>query len=288
MKKNSYILLVIAISILASCTTDSDIKVPEVEPEVVVSCFISPQDDTLKAFVRLTDPLFGSNQVNGNELVEGATIKIKNGVSEAIFTLNSEKERYELVASDFPINSGATYQLEVSVPGYDLCSASTTVPSNSPVFNFAELIQLDTLIDNEGSSPNGNFKFKWNDPLGQTNYYRLVISQKNRFQVEPGVFEEYYSSIWDELIDDTNKDGEEISKEPNVFVFLNNGSGNTDPFNFYCYLLNTDEAYFRYHYSVRNIQPGNPFAEPSIIYDNINNGLGAFGSSNGSLSIIEY
>jgi hypothetical protein len=287
MKKKSYFLLLIATSILASCTTDSDIKVPEVEPEVVVSCFISPQEDTLKAFVRLTDPLFGSSQVNGNSLIEGATVKIKNGTSEAIFTLNTEKERYELAASDFPINSGTTYQLEVSVPGYDLCSASTTVPSNSPVFNLAELIQIDTLSENQGSGINGNFKFKWNDPSGQTNYYRLVISQKITYQIDTGIFEEYYSNIWDELIDDANKDGDEISKEPNTYIYQSYDPDNPTALKFYCYLLNTDEAYFRYHYSVWNVQPGNPFAEPSIIYDNINNGLGAFGSSNGVLSIIE-
>jgi hypothetical protein len=287
MKKNSYFLLLIATSILASCTTDSDIKVPEVQPEVVVSCFISPQEDTLKAFVRLTDPLFGSNQVNGNSLIEGATVKIKNGISEAIFTLNTEKERYELPASDFAITGGNTYQLEVSVPGYDLCSASTTVPSNSPVFNLAELIQIDTLNENQGFGLNGNFKFTWSDPSGQTNYYRLVISQKNTYQIQPGVFEDFYSNIWDELVDDSNKDGDEISQEPNTYINQNYDPGNLNPFKFYCYLLNTDEAYFRYHYSVRNIQQGNPFAEPSIIYDNINNGLGAFGSSNGVLSIIE-
>ena len=44
------------------------------------------------------------------------------------------------------------------------------------------------------------------------------------------------------------------------------------------YLLRTDEAYFRYHGSLRRQDDidGNPFAEPAPLYGNVTGGLGVF------------
>jgi Domain of unknown function (DUF4249) len=47
----------------------------------------------------------------------------------------------------------------------------------------------------------------------------------------------------------------------------------------YVKFLHVDKNYYLYHESVqRNDNNGNPFAEPSLVFTNISNGYGCFGS----------
>lgn len=46
-------------------------------------------------------------------------------------------------------------------------------------------------------------------------------------------------------------------------------------------VYNTDEHYFKYHRSVQTRgDSDNPFVEPSLIYTNVEGGLGCFGAYN--------
>lgn len=43
---------------------------------------------------------------------------------------------------------------------------------------------------------------------------------------------------------------------------------------------NSDENYYKYHRSLETSGNDNPFTEPSLVYTNINNGLGCFAAYN--------
>jgi len=45
-------------------------------------------------------------------------------------------------------------------------------------------------------------------------------------------------------------------------------------------LLNVDVHYYKYHKSLSSNNEDNPFAEPTLIYTNINGGLGVFAAYN--------
>lgn len=57
----------------------------------------------------------------------------------------------------------------------------------------------------------------------------------------------------------------------------------------HAYLLHTDEHYFLYHRSVRNASysQDNPFAEPVLVYTNVEGGLGVFAAYNRTTQVVK-
>ncbi|MBD0254725.1 MAG: DUF4249 family protein, partial [Cytophagales bacterium] len=53
-----------------------------------------------------------------------------------------------------------------------------------------------------------------------------------------------------------------------------------DSVTLYAYLLHTDRAYFEYHRTLRANADSNPFAEPVLLYSNVEGGLGVFAAFN--------
>ena len=53
-------------------------------------------------------------------------------------------------------------------------------------------------------------------------------------------------------------------------------------------LLTTDYHYYQYHISINNYESGNPFAEPTRIYSNVENGYGVFAGYQKSVFIVGF
>jgi hypothetical protein len=69
--------------------------------------------------------------------------------------------------------------------------------------------------------------------------------------------------------------------EPNTSITLSpyyNDYNTIDSVRYY--IINCSEDYYKYHTSVKNYQGDDFFVEPSIIFDNIDNGLGNFSAYN--------
>jgi hypothetical protein len=74
---------------------------------------------------------------------------------------------------------------------------------------------------------------------------------------------------------------EYVQMEPNTSITLSsyyNEYSTLDSVRYY--IINCSEEYYKYHTSVKSYQGDDFFVEPSIIFDNIENGLGNFSAYN--------
>jgi hypothetical protein len=118
-----------------------------------------------------------------------------------------------------------------------------------------------------------SLKISWNDLIGEQNYYRLIANRllkdfdSNDTIVEPlNYFNEY------ELKDDKGKDGQVLTAN---FKYIESGAMNS-PIGFEIILMKVDVNYYNYYKTLNNYADGDPFAEPVILFSNIQNGLGVF------------
>jgi hypothetical protein len=300
------LLSLLALTACESLITDIDqSKLPQVESKLVVQCFISPQSARTNVVVTESVPLFGDPQMK-NSVVRNASVKISDGVLEVTIPFDTASQLYMIDKSKFAINAGKTYFLTVT-DGTRKVTSKCTVPTKAVVANSYE---IDT-------SYNGNMAYQdtvitlkmgWNDIPTDTNYYRVRASMDLEYSIPEGTTPENfkerrvrnrYNFNWDDTIgrsdfrNDINLDGAAFTSPigranlPNPITY---DFGNGNKFTIYpkskiisitMEVYNTDEHYFKYHRSLETRgSSDNPFVEPSLIYTNIEGGLGCFASYN--------
>jgi len=273
------ILLVVFIN-LYSCTSEAeDIEIPEVEPKLVVHCFISPDDDTIKVRIGQTRPFFNSTIIfdnwNQQDPITNASVEITspNGISKTL-TYSPTYNSYILPCLDFPIEVNKSYSLSVSAPEFKSISASCTVPAPNQNIIVNEVIaqQIDDF------STDYIIKAQITDIPDVVNYYRFQIYLKSSEPyINPDDQNIYYTQmgfqIGESLFSDKNLDGAVF---PFVAEAQSSSYNNSDNSEFKLVLLTTDEHYYKYHTSLNAQENPNPFVEPTILYSNIINGSGIF------------
>lgn len=268
-KKLQQILMIVLMMMGASCEMMIEVDVPEQDPKLVVFCFLTPEDEKIKVIVRTSSPIFSDEQLNSFESKTDATVTLTGPSQSVNIPYVADNLAYELDAATFPIIPGESYQIMVSAPGYKPVMATTTIPSQVPTFT------VNTVTESEQLNPNGytelvhKFDLRWQDAPSQENYYEVSVQ---RYESELQYFQ----------VTDDYHDGEILTLNPTV---LNSPDGGTqEPFR--VYLLQTTEAYYRYKKSLENLTFGDPFSEPSLLYNNIENGLGCFTSYTGTSVLI--
>jgi hypothetical protein len=128
-----------------------------------------------------------------------------------------------------------------------------------------------------------HFGFKFQDAPGRDNYYHALAMYGYPNPNMPDKMEQQflYFNPEDAIINDERKDGL-VLVTPTATAITPQGNNPTQPKNLYAYLAVTDRHYYLYHHSVIKHQEvdGNPFAEPVLIYSNIEGGLGVFSGYN--------
>ena len=234
----------------------TNVELPQTTPKLVITSFISPNIDTLEVYISKSKPVFESQQVN-NDFITNANIIISDESASATIPYDAYNYRYMLPASSFQIIKGKSYKLSVSTP--DGLSAEATCSVPAFVNNSLEIYSIDSISDSDRTF----IKYRFTDIAGQENYYR-VISNIDKAMV---YFDDY--QIPDILISDKNTDGNTFSFQAEI--------GKEIPLNIISvYLLTTDKDYYNYQKSISNYSSGDPFSEPTLIYSNVNGGLGVF------------
>lgn len=225
------------------------------------------------------------------------------------------------VSNQYP-EEGKEYSIEVEINEIGKVSGSGTIPPLVP------LIRIDTqrVIINEYdySYTVMRTKLVFKDPEGPENFYRLVIKQisgyypGDRFKPydpEIPVLVNNYTQNWidsdDPLLFPREEEGLFENYESNEYLIFSdekiNGKEYELKFNLSFDGLNPDEAYYEFiHYEIQlqsinkalyyflkssgsqRYNEGDLFIEPVIVYSNIINGLGVFGSTNRNGKKIEY
>jgi len=261
---------------LQSCEKDADIELPKVDPEMVLSCFISPGQETLKATLRVSDPVFGANNgIDPYMPLEGATVTLRHGNNAGInMSYDMTAGIYTLPGSAFPIELGETYTITVTHPDYPTITSSTTIPSSTPQIDEFTILDTDTVNSNFDSYVSYDLKARWRLTSGIADYY--ILSFENEYLYDDGsgvisVTREYLGSIFLQ-----NSDRESSFNRNYQMQGSNSFSMPGLTSEMILTVVNASEEYYRFHKSIQNISYGDPFSEPTLIYDNVENGLGIF------------
>ena len=262
--KPIYLSIIALFIIFVSCEKDVDIELPAVKPQLVVFGVVSPEDTATRIQVRKSKPYFGHNSEDYFNVIEDALVKITHNKREYILPFDEASSTYRVDSSVLRIVPGAKYSLEVEVDNFPIATSTITIQKN--VNRTLDLVSIS-----ENDQDMTEFKVKWHDNEQEKNYYRLT----GYYELVENTNEYYSGGILDNdemyLFDDVNWNGE--WKESNG-LRTNESATKT----VYLKLLTVDYHYYQYHKTVwlQYDQGVSPFSEPTLIYSNIENGLGVF------------
>jgi hypothetical protein len=273
MKKNKIIqgILLIAIVINYGCETDANVIVPAGERKLVVGGFLSPSENEHQISLSQTDPLFSTDTPISLANVK-LTISSDSSSYSPSYDFNSGT--FQFNNNQFKIENDKNYHLKiVTEDGKIVESDMRTLSNQMPLVTDLKL-NIDTVYtDFMYPELQYSLKISWNDLIGEQNYYRLIANRllkdfdSNDTIVEPlNYFNEY------ELKDDKGKDGQVLTAN---FKYIESGAMNS-PIGFEIILMKVDVNYYNYYKTLNNYADGDPFAEPVILFSNIQNGLGVF------------
>ncbi|MDP3464068.1 MAG: DUF4249 domain-containing protein [Bacteroidales bacterium] len=276
-----YLFIALTPAIISCDDFVSDVDVPLTKPKLVVNSYISPEDSEIKVIVQRSLPLYTEHPAYDQKfpVVSDATVILTQGENSITIPYYPYAGHYHSTTSEFPVEPGKTYYLEVSTPDGDKVTASCTVPFNLPPD--IEITNIESR--NEDGYSQKTVYFRFQDTPGAGDFYRseLMIRYGDG---TPG--NSYYTPMdletGDRFVADANKDGE-------YFIYKTFGIGiipNEKP-SLLIHLSLTDKNYYSFHKSAYTDEDDNPFVEPTPVFSNIEGGLGVFGAFRGSLTEIE-
>lgn len=185
------------------------------------------------------------------------------------------------------VNENTSYELIVDVPGEERILATCETK------DFGEIKSIDIIqddIEGDGNNILDRIQIEVDDPVGKNYYYVRVFyeySDENGGKYLNGGYLYNYNSIFDdspELFTDELFDGKNEVLEFWSERYVNSINGQIGPTEpnralVFIWSLSEEEYEFRRSIDANNIAQDNPFAEPSIVFSNIENGIGVFSMS---------
>lgn len=255
----------------AACEKTSDIEVPPNPPMMAVFGFV---EEGSMVVIRLEEvvPVFGKTKRDPVP-VSGALVVIREGTNYDTLT---ESQGNPGVYGGFNMVfgvAGKSYELEVKKAGFPDLKASCRVPDfvpNSVTHNYVAVPDPEEFSDSAR-----RIGFTWADRPGSTDFYR--VSAVARFN---GMNEANVQFV-DQNISDDSKDGKDIFTGLGTFWLERSGTPVTS-LDVTFELIVLDEHAFKYMrtFDAAYYNNDNPFAEPVIMYTNVQGGIGVFGGVN--------
>ncbi len=257
----------------------SDVEVPDSDPKLVVTGFLSPMDDTITIVVRKSRPLYEPTQGFDNSFtpVSNAIVTLSDGQNNVVIPYNALSEAYQIAALAMPVIENNAYSLSVVTPdGYNATSSCRIPEGTSPD---VEITGIDTL--NEYGTLSKKVSFRFRDLPGSGQYYRVAAGTNygDEYYYYNSYFYETGFERGEPYVSDKNKE-EEYFLYKTWDIYENNSQDNI----LYISVSVTDENYYNYHRSITSFTGDNPFAEPTPVFSNIQGGLGIFAGVNGKIT----
>ncbi len=286
------VLALSAIVFLASCEKEITVKVPAYTPKLVINSNTEVGDSFEVTIGKSVEIL--KYKANKDLSVIDATVMLyKGSVVADTMKYNMEKRAY---TSDIVARDGDVYNIKVNAPNMPEATSVTNVPSFVPIADIQRIKK--TRLDAEGQQQD-ELRIRFNDPASRGDYYILSVysnyDSSNVYNYSYGCIytvDASVESVYDESIDqNTCLDGNAIfirdalfngiTKELRLFV----NSALMEPYEVdgdmvypKVILRHVTEDYFKFQktYRFASANAGNPFAEPTNVYTNVNNGYGVF------------
>lgn len=277
------ILLMALIALLGGCELTVDVDMPEHEPKLVVNARMEQQQPI---WVEVTEskPVLEDNPGHFKVIDDATVFMVVDETDTTHLDFDHSRGRYG--SENFAAAAGRTYQIFAAHPNYDMASAKTTIPVPVSIEN----IKVEKQADQD---PNGVYYtrvgFDIPDPPGEDNFYGLRLEERDSTSNRTICYE----SDNPVLSGQTDPLDDQLRPQYCQLQYFSNNLMTSSPYHIDIYikenqavsatleltLLSYDEASYYYNRSVSqqaNSQ-GNPFAEPVIVYSNIENGFGILG-----------
>jgi len=278
----------------ASCEEVFDPTMLSGEARLVVISQFSPGEEVIVRISRtraVTDP-------QGISVVDNAEVTILEDtmvVAQLEKRWDNSGEILYYSSSDFIPEEGILYTIIVEAPGFPPVSAKSLIPALIPI---KEVRIGEVEVDSTGEFYSYPLSIRFADPGSVTNYYHLNLSQLVSRKLEERFdtitqrldFDRVYDSR-DRLTDlegglllsDQTFDGEEMEITVPVTIRINPereslGSVQVE-------LRSVTEEYYLFQSSiVRQTNSSiNPLSEPTLLFNNVQNGHGIFAGYNSTL-----
>jgi hypothetical protein len=314
MKYLQCVLLFSLIGVLtSSCElgTELELELPTEKPKLVANCLFSA-DSAWTVLVFGSLPTLVIDQEYHGTLITNANVKILDGNGDINFKLDTTGPGtlcYRSTAGTAKI--GKTYTLEVSAPGYETIRSSVTVPSPVSMIE-ASMRRLPPTL-----SPDlfeRRLKVTFVDPPNEQNFYAITAAKQthhpvwglsrflhgvparptdelldDRFIFSDNAIDNFRSdATYPIFFDDQFFNGREYTVELGWSDSEASYEMSPDGHRFAITLWSVSEEYYKYRLTLQKQkdQMKDPFAQPVQVYNNIENGFGAFGAYSQSQIIL--
>jgi hypothetical protein len=197
------------------------------------------------------------------------------------------------------------YMMKVNAPGYPGIDATTKMPPavtkvrveryDTNTYTYNNYIMYMGLRQIMGS---GKFKIWVTDDPALKNYYSFAtiasvfdsVGNKLDLQVSPSFYANTGStqlSYGTEVSDEVLVNGREVFIDADVNIYSTNNTANAYSIEILLQVSNISEEVYRYKQTVIQQAAMGPnfFAEPVLVYNNVQNGMGLLGSTNSAGTI---
>lgn len=307
MKNTVGFLSLLVVFAFGGCTKYIDFEGDNATPRLVINGVMYP-DSSIQ--VTLSNSV-GYLSTDGIRRQTNGVLSLYNESGELVEVLQHTGDG--IYKGNTVASVGARYRLVAEHPGFEPVEASDVVPVPVPILSW------DTAtveIENPFNTTTGlEYRFTFADPAGEDNYYMVEVIQAEEFYInyvldpESGQF--MADTVWleqpfffnvgmntsDQVIASENDSflGESLTFGDRFFFSDDLFEGSTREFvvriteplptaRFVLRLSTLSEAYYRYRVTERRFfdTNGDPFAEPVLVFSNVEGGLGIFGGVSSS------
>lgn len=255
-------------SIMLSCEDlVTEVDIPDYDSKLVVQSFLSPDEPYINVTVTESIPVFTGTSTNYYpEPLLGAEIYIRGEGKDVYVPFSEEDNLYKVNTGLLDPKPGETYRIDVTDSDGREVSGSCTIPNKLNT----SLEVTDVSVAPGMYSNDYDVTFKFTDTPGEGDHYRVYAMAKIQDNPDtPPYMVRMYLEKGENYISDENKDGNTFSFRGKIYAY--DGLKEVEVL-----LLTTDENYYIYHKSLENNYGDDPFTEPTLVYSNIEGGLGIF------------
>jgi hypothetical protein len=261
-----------------ACEKNATIPLPKSERKMVLSCFLSPDEDDINVTLTWSKPIFGQNPNGGSQQIENAQVEITGPYGTAFLAFNSDLE-YQIDQKTFPLFPGETYTITAKEPGGKVVKGTCTIPGISTSSLSVTTVDSILLFADGMGNDTYRYLFKASFIADQTeaSWYRLGAYMKTSESNPDDPLKDEYWMPLDYELESRFFVSERANPTPFSVTLGTAGGyyGAPDSEEVYQFeLIKGDKNYYKFHESLFNFDGENPFAEPTRLYSNVEGGLG--------------
>jgi hypothetical protein len=269
-----------------------DVDIPEHEPLLAVSAHFQAQDTALTVFVSRSVGILDPVQLDTVTVPGAAVTVLRDG--EVWQTLAPSGSGFFRVELGEALGDGAhTYTVRATAPGFEAAEGRQAMPTPPSILN-AAIVRLGG-VDENGTKVN-TLDVEFQDPPGEENYYLLEAFAFARDSFLGDYYFPVYPQSNDPLVEYNEqglifKDGPIDGKRYTLKAYFYDFFVGEEPGGkvlVRLHAISRDRYLFLLTLDLYNNAQNNPFAEPVVVHNNIEGGVGIFGVSAVGEVEVEY